>query len=557
MQNDLRSAGSTPGIGFIQLLYLLAGSLLFTYTAFYTDSPDTVFYLTISQKYATGNWSGAVNNYWSPFISWLLVPFHWAGADPLQAFKMLQLCLGLFTLVAVNRLALLYLAGIRLRLTFILSLVPALLSYALLYQTPDLLFLLLLLLLLLQLNRVYAEPVPSAYMGFVTGLTGAGLYLAKSYGFPFFLVSYSLVAFAGYRKHRSAGLRRIKPFGYGLGVFLLISGAWMGCLYNKYGTISTGYAPVYNFNLLAPGIYEPGQSMLMHPVLQNGLMDVNSCEEASAWETPGISRQQRWSPFSSRENLLHYLKVIGCNWVSFYYFMIRRNTGILFFFSCLLFFMLFGRRMEENAFRVMLALGLLFVYAAGYSLVFFMPRYLWFCSFLMLLLLFYFSERVFIAFRFWRIPVVGILVLALLLTVKKPVKELMFKGDVEMTSTHLLQGIMHPFLTLEQSYRNSRALPALINRLKTLGPPGARIAGWPDQDPAHLSYTRSLVLCMYLNQSFYGEPEPDLPDGAIVKSLQDKGISYMYAWYEFPSKSFLEKVFHDPATGFTLYLVKP
>jgi len=40
----------------------------------YSMNPDGVSYLDIAQAYARGDWQGAVNAYWSPLYSWLLVP---------------------------------------------------------------------------------------------------------------------------------------------------------------------------------------------------------------------------------------------------------------------------------------------------------------------------------------------------------------------------------------------------------------------------------------------------------------------------------------------------
>src|SRR6185369_14543102 len=107
--------------------------------------------------------------------------------------------------------------------------------------------------------------------------------------FPFFIAGYTLfMSFCFFYTSNKATRKNIlKNYITGMLVFIGISTLWILCLHHKYGTFSTGYASVYNFNLLAPGIYEPGSSLLQHPVLENGLMDISSREEASAWESPG------------------------------------------------------------------------------------------------------------------------------------------------------------------------------------------------------------------------------------------------------------------------------
>ena len=74
-------------------LYLVAGFLLIG--AFrYQINPDALSYISIAQHYRDGFWGDAINAYWSPLYSWLLLPLLFFGLEPLLAAKIVNLALG-------------------------------------------------------------------------------------------------------------------------------------------------------------------------------------------------------------------------------------------------------------------------------------------------------------------------------------------------------------------------------------------------------------------------------------------------------------------------------
>lgn len=546
----------------ILLIYFCCAAILFPYISYYTDSPDTVFYLTISKKYASGNFTGAINNYWSPLISWLLVPFHWAGTDPMVSFKLMQVLIGACALILSARLSHFFIPGNALKLLFLFSLFPFFLSAAFLYQTPDLLFLTLVLgVLYLLFKFMYMIRNPQESWRFPiwqTGLTGGLLFLSKAYGFPFFVAMLTCYTFYEMIRWKEQQIRKriLRASILSLAVFSMVVGFWVGCLYTKYGTISTGYASVYNFNLLAPGRFDPGKSNLQHPVLAQGLMDVSSHEEASAWESPGTSKLPTWSPFESKAYFSHYLKIIQYNWISLYYFIIRRNVGMVFLLTLLLFVLVKKRTSFSDSTPLLLSLVFLFVYTAGYSFIFIMPRYLWFSQWLMLILIFHMWDkqkrdaprRSYAAYFAIAITFVWM--------TKKPVKEIFFGQDADMTAIQIGSALTNPIQTLEKSYSSSDQLPALIAQLKELRIEHQNVAGLRSNDPNHFSYTQSLVLCMYLNQSFFGELPVDINAIEMHGQLKSHEIKYLYCWVPNPGTfKGLNRVLEDPHSGFTVFEV--
>lgn len=391
--------------------------------------------------------------------------------------------------------------------------------------------------------------------GLLLGLNGAGLYLAKAYGFPFFIAS--LIFFIIFNlietKETEVRLRIIRMTVTATLTFFLISLSWMSCLYFKYGTFTTGYASVYNFNLLHPDRYKPGVTSLRHPVLINELMDISSKEEASAWESPGSSHQRSWSPFEGVIYFKHYLHVFQSNVASFYYFIIKRNVGFLFLLMLVLFFILIKNPLSKVSFVVKFVTGLLVIFVGGYSLVFFMPRYLWICFLLLSLISFYLGELIYREnVKFKKFYILFILVSCLLL-IKKPVKELLFKSDVSMPTGELAEGILNFNHTLGNSYAQSRALPSLIDKMKVLHLKQGKVAGIASGMPGHYSYTQSLLVAMYCHQTFYGELPKEMNYEEKLLQLKAFGIDYIYCWetdLEIIPNS--EIILNDPSTGFKL-----
>src|SRR5947208_12224961 len=86
------------------LAYCCLGILLFPLYRFQID-PDGISYINIAHLYAIGDFHDAINGYWGPLISWLLVPLLLAKLQPLLICKILSLAIGFFTLIAIRKLS--------------------------------------------------------------------------------------------------------------------------------------------------------------------------------------------------------------------------------------------------------------------------------------------------------------------------------------------------------------------------------------------------------------------------------------------------------------------
>ena len=225
--------------------YIILGTFLFPYFK-YVINADAVSYISIAQKYSNGDYLNAINGYWSPLWSWLLVPFILFGIEPLSAAHILSLMIGLLVIVQVNSLIdkvgisplfkkiILYLIGFNV------------LDYALAVLTPDLLFVLFSLACLnALLDPSYLQ---NKYSGVKLGWMGAGIYLAKSFGFPFFISIFFITNLVFYLRDDIKKTKRIVRGNFVLGmiVFSMLSLCWVCLISNKYQRVTISTAGSYN-----------------------------------------------------------------------------------------------------------------------------------------------------------------------------------------------------------------------------------------------------------------------------------------------------------------------
>ena len=87
------------------LIYLILGVQLLNHYQ-YSIGVDGISYVNISKLYLFGDFNNAINGYWSPLFSWMLVPFlKIFGSTPdnaVYASKVLSLFIGFFTLIGCD-----------------------------------------------------------------------------------------------------------------------------------------------------------------------------------------------------------------------------------------------------------------------------------------------------------------------------------------------------------------------------------------------------------------------------------------------------------------------
>jgi len=255
--------------------------MLFKYYQYIITS-DSISYISIAQKYAIGDVSNAINGYWGPLISWLLIPFSLFGSTKMylvHSAKILNLIIGFFTLIGVKFLFSKFLSDEKLTNIILFALIPSVLYFAFYKFTPDLLIVCILLFYL----GVLFDPKYSFRLqnGFACGVLGALAYFSKSYAFVFFICHFIIfnIFFYFHEIDNEKRNKVKKNFILGLTVFLALSGIWIGLISDKYDKITIGTSGTYNQAVLGP-------ESEGHPPLYQGLFEPPNKSAISAWEDP-------------------------------------------------------------------------------------------------------------------------------------------------------------------------------------------------------------------------------------------------------------------------------
>ena len=274
---------------------------------------DAIAYMRVAEYWSTGNLDFAVNGYWGPLLSWLMVPFLWLGVEPLLAGKLAMLISG--GVFFHGSLFLVRAVGLRLIDELIVAVVLALTIPGWMsdHMTPDLLVAGLMAFALGQ--AVSPDWLTSRRRALGSGATWGLAYLAKAVALPVGVVVSVLLALCwrrGQAENRQAAWRQLSQ---ALGLFLLVALPWIITLSVKYDkpTFSTSGAIAHA--IVGPGNERPAPHPFGSTVYQPDTGRV------TAWEDPSRMNYDYWSPFGSGENFSHQLSLIGRNTLTEFQFL--------------------------------------------------------------------------------------------------------------------------------------------------------------------------------------------------------------------------------------------
>lgn len=458
----------------------------------YRISPDAIFYIAVAKKYLSAEFSLAVNGYWGPLLSWLLLPLLKLGVQPLLAIRLVVFFSGLCSIIALRLLSGLFLESERIKSLILAVSVPVAWYFAFTFLTPNLLISsILIFYLFFVFHPDYRNK--KRYTVFA-GLSGALAYFAQGYGFLFFITHFALFNFFCFIKERRQGRPKIvNKFFIGLAVFLLLSGVWISLLSKKYGhfTVCTGA----RFNHLC--FVNPDRAALIEDPMK-GLMEPSSANMLNAWEDPSFMRLPEWNAFGSPGNFLYQLKVIFENGLKTLLILLRFSFLSPFIIIGLAVFSIARRRRPEaeRCFSLLLA----FLSYCGWFLpVLVQERYLILAGLLLLLSGFYLAG-VFLENK---------------------------KLDAVWKTTMLVL-LTASFLYLPLSGLKSGFKPApgvnyvLAERLKAFKLRG-NIASNKD-------WTGSLFLAYQLNLKYLGIPLRNSAGKEMLAELAEHKIDYFFLW---------------------------
>jgi len=312
-QQDLCTAPIDPNIALAPdrfhqttLLFIFLGQAALLVAAALQNlnviEPDAVSYLRTAQHYLDGNTRLAVNGYWGPLFSWLLVPCLALGAAPLTAAR-----------IVMGASAVVFLFGsVRLFKVMLWQPSRVLLSSALTgiftaywsvsTITPDLLMSGL---LLLGISKTIEDDLKRR-QALAAGLFYGFAYLAKSVALPVSLVLMILLPNLRVAVGSQPVRTCLRRESWTLLGFTLIALPWIILLSRHYGYPTFSTAASINHALVGPGDLAPYHVMLhSYIVPQPGRISFGEDPDPRLYDT--------WSAFSNFAAFKYQLTVIKRN----------------------------------------------------------------------------------------------------------------------------------------------------------------------------------------------------------------------------------------------------
>src|SRR5258706_5066333 len=473
---------------FLFLFYFFSAAFLYPSLKYYIDSADTLQYITIAKNYSEGNFADAVNSFWSPLISWLLVPFIRLGSEPVFAFKVLQVIIGFFTLKLLFYFIEQSNSGKFIRIALSSACVPLVLSYAYLFSTPDL--------LLLTFYLWFVSLLKNKRPYLLIGICGVAIYLTKGFGFAFFIVAFAIAilykAFEGEIEKKKIVAILVR----GYGIFFLLCAPWIYFVSKKENHLVFSTAGETALNLINPKI-NPDPFDDIHYPFENGMLSTPPPHAISAWIYPNHLIESRWNPFVSAENFQHYLKVILRNIISVGSFHFGKDTGTILVLVLILLFAVrkadWKSKLKENAFLLITCITCTVLY----TLLITIHRYLWINDVAIIILFSAAVQKLFLWKRWAGFAALTTFIFLLLYSPVKSIKENINEYKEIYTASHVLK----------DKYHFEGNIDSFIDR-------------FPD-----MNHRLSHLVCYYTGSRYYG-----MAGEHNVSELEAQKINFVLSW---------------------------
>lgn len=505
----LKSCYSNAALVIVLIVYTV---LILNFFHYERLTGDTTLYLSIAEKYIRGDFSNAVNGYWGPLLSWLLIPFLFFGATHLLAINALNLIFGLLTALGIWRLSLRFEISENIRALILISLIPILLFFSLI-QPMDFL---LLCVLVYYLNIVFNKEYPSRMSHALTaGLLGSLAYFSKPYGFPFFISHFILINACHYIRNTSIYDKRrvLRNFLIGIVIFSVLSGIWITLISKKYDQ--------FTFSMMGKGVfsvYKPGTSHQTlekgDPIFYKGFFEPPNDTAFIIYEDPTYARGKAWNPLESSSSLKRYIHIISANvfeCMRLYESYSRLSAAIIIVYILLLFAQPFKTLITRG--DILYPLLTIVLYTGGYLPFHFESRYLWIINILLLLmggqvLTILFRSKFFDS-RSRRTVLMCLFLLSFTVT---PIKASINIGKHNINSEmHDLGRELHNRYGIRGNIASNREMETIAS---------------------HNAWHKTFRLAYWLKSRYYGQAEENISDTELENDLIKNNIDYYFFWGE-------------------------
>lgn len=327
----------------------------------YVSDLDAIGYMEVAHHYLHGEWKSAVNGFWNPLHSWLVLPLLKSGLHDWTAFKISNLFFSLGSLWMLHALLNKFPLSLWLKSAIQYCSIIIFLHYCYFELAADalLVFLLLIYFNLIKQDDFYASTGKNIAAGFI----GALLYLTKSYGFPFFIFHFIVIHLLFNR------FATIKQVVIGLLVFAVCVFPWLYALHWKYGEWMIAFG---KFNAHWKFGDAPLPGPVLHPPPHAG--------SSSVWEDPWHMRTDNLASVPFLTIALHQIRVMLFNfqqWLKCIHELSFLASGILFLSG----YMYFKQQSKQWLY---LLVGILLL-PSGYLLLHLETRFIWATSFVFLI----------------------------------------------------------------------------------------------------------------------------------------------------------------------------
>lgn len=503
----------------ILIIYSLIGIYLLQYYQYALNS-DGISYISIAQEYLNGNFASAINGYWGPLFSWLLIPFlSFSTSNPqsiVYLAKLLAIITGFFTIIGVKLLISRFEIDKTIKTAILFSLIPIILSFSFNIISPDLLVTCI---LIYYLYIIFDPMYPNkAYNGALCGIFGALAYLSKSYALPFFLAHFLLFNIFYYLKSTNKENQRkiFKNLILGMMVLFVISGTWIALISDKYGEATIGTAGNYNYAVMGP------QSN-GHSVFYQGLINPPNKFAVSAWEDPSYFKIKSWSPFESWNNFKYQIMLILENIMKMVNILevVSLFSVIIIMAVIILIFKLSSNYTSKN--KLIYLITTILLYCGGYSIIFVEARYLWLIDILLIITGGYLLSLLFRMGFLNKIRTNILLIFLILSFTIAPINGLILDLNVGKETYNLSE-------TLEYTYGVHGNL--------------ASSDEWKSSD--YIAY--------YTGSKYHGETQKNVNLNDLKRELESNNIDYYIVWGKSDENAYLSRYFKEITNGQVSYL---
>lgn len=342
-------------------IYLIGVILLFEKFKF-NINPDAISYFSISKKYFLSHYADAINGYWGPLYSWLILPSFYFGIEPVVFARLTNIIFTFLLFVLIYYFSEILKLEKRIQILCLYFFIAPVLYFTFWYVTPDyLLLILFLMFILLILDENY---LLKFRVTLFASLIAAFMYYTKSYGLAFFLVFQTILFFTYYIRKNE--FRKKIIFNYVLSIvffFVLIS-PWVYLISNKYGYFTFSTSGKINLLIVNPELN------FHHPPIENGLISPSDKYAISIWDDPDVKLYPDWSPFKSFNDFKHFSFNFLKN--------VAKLLLMLFLFSPIGIISIYFLRKEIfKDFKILLLVLALVINGLGYCFIYVESRYIW------------------------------------------------------------------------------------------------------------------------------------------------------------------------------------